>query len=609
MNILNPVNYDNKEIWDELNNNADSACVQNVLCPTYLPQETVNITQPQKSIITYGNVTPLSPNQNKLLTNYVDGITGNKLIDGATFISDINSPALKENVEIIQQQSDLIDNNILALSSSSFTSPDLKAINSGKLSLIQNINNEEIMAANTLLGPKNGINNTSLLTDVVLMPANSYSNSYSSISQETVLPTAVQTTINPSKLSTTSFAQTYQKVNKDFYSPMLSPTINQIYPNKKLGVQNKPLVTNSKTVPLIKNTINKKANKFSNSFSAVNLKAINPRFLRTNIIINKKIDEPLVNKMNIDSNNVLKEKETLILNNSVIPPTMNIDKTFSKHPSNILLNKSVLVEEPLEIDTVLMTPNSSSSINLNEVITKNEDKSEKDNNKELNKDHSEVVKMEIEKSVVNLEKEKKETPKEEPTLNVNKESKSSLENKKETKTLITYINKNIEETKKKDNKCKDDSLLEKTSKNKSEDKKETKDKSSTSSSLPPLKETDNSKKDTKKDSTSDSAKPKKRPRFSAKNAKNDPAAIEAHVLLKRKRNTEAARRSRQRKVQQMKNLEETVQRLTKELEETNNELKDVKEKYEKIVEESKVSKEAYEIKIKSLEEQLKKYNP
>ncbi len=54
----------------------------------------------------------------------------------------------------------------------------------------------------------------------------------------------------------------------------------------------------------------------------------------------------------------------------------------------------------------------------------------------------------------------------------------------------------------------------------------------------------------------------------------------------------------------MKNLEETVARLTKELEQANEQLKITQEKYEIVVEELKANKETYENKIKSLKEQL-----
>jgi len=612
MNLLNTVNYNNQELWDELNINAtDPAYVQNVHCPTYLPQETINITQPQKSVITYGNVTPLSPNNNELYTGYGDGIAGNKIIDGATFITDINSQAFKENIDAIQQQKDLIgsiDNNVLSFTSS-LTIPDLKAINSGKLNLITNTNNEEIMAANTLLGPKSNVNSEPLLTDVVLMPANSFSNSYSSISQESVLPTVTTNSLNASMLPThTAFPQNYQKVSKDFYSPVLSPAISQIYSNKALGVQAKTMPTNPKaveyekinklrknTVPLIKTTINKKSNKYSKSFSAVNLKTINPLSIKSSIV-NK-------NKMDIDVNNIPKEKEIVKLNNTIVSQSMDIENTLSSQSSSLLLNKTPLVAEPLDVNAIVMTPNissssvsSSSSVDDIKPVAVKEDvvKKEEENNEKLNK--SEVVKMEIEKSEVTLKKEEKEAPKEELVVSEKKEN----EDKKETKSVKADVNNKPENIKKKENK-KEVTLPEKVTKEKSEDKKE-KDKSSS------LKETEINKKD-KKDTTNDNSKPKKRPRFSAKNAKNDPAAIEAHVLLKRKRNTEAARRSRQRKVQQMKNLEETVQRLTKELEQAKNELKDIKEKYEKVVEDSKISKEASETKIKFLEEQLKIFNP
>ncbi|OUM68341.1 hypothetical protein PIROE2DRAFT_3936 [Piromyces sp. E2] len=631
MNIINPIGYGNQEMWDEIGNPSDQTYVQNVLCPYYLPQESVSIPQPQKTIMTYGNVTPISPNHNKILGNYVDGISGNKLMEGATFISDINSPSLKENIDAIQHQSELINNNILSLSPSSLTFPDIKAINSRKLNLMTNTNNEEIMAANTLLGPKTGISTAPLLTDVVLMPSTGYANSYSSISQESVLPTATSpTTVNPTKLTGAPFVQSYKKVNKDFYSPMLSPAFSQIYSTKPLNTQTKAFTTNPKvmeyerinkvrknTVPLIKTTINKKTNKLSKSFSSVNLKTINPLTINTNIVNKKVEDGSLVQKMDIDVN-VFKEKEAFTLdNNNVIPSGMDVEK----QPSNILLNNTALVEEPL--DAVLITPNSSSDVttlssisdssssNVNDTKTnevevkdkKKEEEKEEEEVKVKNKDQPKITEMEIVKSEIVLKKDEKEGEKEKAVVIKNKETKPNVEGKKKPEVFKT---KKTEETKKKEKKDNTVSLPpEKDTKEKSEGKTDIKEKSSVS------KETEESKKDSKKDTTTDNTppKPKKRPRFSAKNAKNDPAAIEAHVLLKRKRNTEAARRSRQRKVQQMKNLEEAVQKLTKELEQATNELKEVNEKYEKVVEESKKSKETYETKIKALEEQLKKYNP
>lgn len=102
----------------------------------------------------------------------------------------------------------------------------------------------------------------------------------------------------------------------------------------------------------------------------------------------------------------------------------------------------------------------------------------------------------------------------------------------------------------------------------------------------------------------------KRPRFSLKNAKNDPAAIELHILLKRRRNTEAARRSRQRKVEQMRNLENKVENFTKEVEELQNKLKNANDEKKELMEEIIVKDTLYSQQrdeFKSLDEQKSNY--
>ncbi len=75
-NALNSLNYNNskiinnQDIWDKLNNASDSSTYsQAIMCPTYLTQEPSNIDISKKSLISFGNITPISPNQNKLLNN------------------------------------------------------------------------------------------------------------------------------------------------------------------------------------------------------------------------------------------------------------------------------------------------------------------------------------------------------------------------------------------------------------------------------------------------------------------------------------------------------------------------------------------------------------
>jgi len=222
-------------------------------------------------LISFGNITPISPNHNKLLANcnLVGSLPNNELSESSNYIPDINS--FKENIESIQQQSNLInsiDTNMLSLTTSSLSFTDLKAINNGEFNLVTSSNNAELMAANTLLGPKSNSNKKPLLNDVSLIPSNNYT-------QDSMLPTIAGTPVSTPKMTTTVYAQSIGKINNTFFSPVLSPAISQIYPSDVLKNQEKSISSYTKpvkyekmkmknnTVPLIKTSaINKKLNKF-----------------------------------------------------------------------------------------------------------------------------------------------------------------------------------------------------------------------------------------------------------------------------------------------------------------------------------------------------------
>jgi len=629
-NVLNSLYnqklLNNQELLDEVNTSTDPSLPQNILNSAYLKQEPVTIDVQQKSEIAYGNITPISPNHNKLLSNcnLINTLPNTNLVEGSTFISDINSPAFKASIDIFQQQTDLmnsINNNVLSLSSSSLSIPDLKAINSGKLNLITAPNSAELMAANTLLGPKSNSNNSPLLADVVLMQPDDYSSSYSSISQNSLLTPITNTPINPPKISTAAYTQNYQKINNTFFSPVLSPAVSQIYPSNVLNKQpttipksieyEKTLKTRKNTVPLIKNTINKKTNRKTNSITLANLKSINPLLIKTELLNkkDKKMDIDIISKKEIkDSKNENIYTQLTPKENELEESEMLVKQKGTPIPSSQPLINSSLLETSLLTTPVSDNLNHAQQNEVKEkisVITTIKEKineiEKKETNNKLNIDESkpEKTNMDIDKPVditnINIQKEENKDKKLNTTKLDKKEAKiKNNKEKKETKINKTNIKK--EENKKKEKKNKETSKSDKILGEKIESSTENKS---------PKKSIEISKKS--ETSENDPLKIKKRPRFSAKRAKNDPAALEEHILLKRRRNTEAARRSRQRKVQQMKNLEETVERLTKELEKANNKLKFAEEKYEKVVEESKLSKETYEARIKALEEQLQKF--
>ncbi|ORX82251.1 hypothetical protein BCR32DRAFT_292751 [Anaeromyces robustus] len=718
LNVLNSLNYNskmlnNQELWDELNTSQDIPLSQNIVYTPYISQEPVDINLQQKSMMVYGNITPISPNHNKLLSNcnLVGNLSGSELIDSSNFISDINTPTFKENIDVIQQQSKYInsfDNNLLSVSSSLLSISDLKAINDGKMNILTGSNSAEIMAANTLLGPKSNKDTTPLLTDVILMPAENYNNSYTPVSQDNLMTPVSSTPINNPKVPSMAYSQNYQKVNNNFFSPILSPTLNQIYSSNIINNQTKhvtPIPTGSNNVinktkhnsiPLIKTTINKKTNKLSNSYMATNMKSFNTQFIKTKPSNNNNNNNNNnTNNNNMDIDNQDKEnkmiitevqKHNLIQENKNLNEKEIIMKTLNNidQESNLLLTKEK--SYPLENKTLLpiLTASPTSSI-TNEIVCDNnsiqkeiyekkeevikEDKKNDSKNKNSDNDNMLVdeklksptenylnnnnkndnnekgFKKESKNGSTNKYKYEKEKEKEKKKEEKEKEEEGKREEKKKDLVLKSPSqkenikkennNKNIgiikekkETTKmtktktitKKDENKKKDKKIKENNNQKSEkglkEKNETQKSESITSKNDTLKE-DSLKKTniSKKDSDSKALlsvntplKIKKKTRFSLKSAKNDPIALEQHVLLKRKRNTEAARRSRQRKVQQMKNLEETVERLTKELLNTQNELKMTKDKYDKLLEESKNIKENYENEIKLLKEQIKEHN-
>jgi len=640
---LNSLNYNNskiinnQDIWDELNNASDSSSFsQAIICPTYLTQEPVNIDISQKSLISFGNITPISPNHNKLLANcnLVGSLPNNELSESSNYIPDINS--FKENIESIQQQSNLInsiDTNMLSLTTSSLSFTDLKAINNGEFNLVTSSNNAELMAANTLLGPKSNSNKKPLLNDVSLIPSNNYT-------QDSMLPTIAGTPVSTPKMTTTVYAQSIGKINNTFFSPVLSPAISQIYPSDVLKNQEKSISSYTKpvkyekmkmknnTVPLIKTSaINKKLNKISNYISIGNLKAVSPFTLKTDFL-NKKNEESLIlNNMEIDQKDMIKEERKQVIEKEVIKPTENQINSSSNVDTSTL--NQTIDTKPLSIIPISSSPEDFSIKEINhdnieqekqiidntkekkeEIILNNENVNSVTQNNGDNKNGSklEMDKMEIEKPFNNKDESKEEVIIE-STMGNKKDTTSNkvkaeiVKEKKEAKTIKTSkVALKKDENKKKEKKKKENVLPDTTSKEKSKIKKDKildKDSTTTKKETDILKKNTNSK-DNESLSGNTSPKIKKKPRFSAKKAKNDPAALEEHILLKRKRNTEAARRSRQRKVQQMKNLEEAVARLTKELEQANEQLKASQEKYEKLVDELKNSKETYENKIKLL---------
>jgi len=697
LNVLNQLNYNGKtlndrELWDEIGN-SENILTQNILYQNYLPEDPINLNL-QKSMIVNGNITPISPNHSSEVisnTNLISNLpVTNELVNNTNYMSDINSPAFKENIDLIQQQSELINNlnsNVLSFSNSPLTIHDLKALNNGKLNLLNNTDRAELVAMNTLLRPKDHSNstNTPLLSDVVVLQPENFittsNNNYSTLNQENVL--TPMTPLSDTPLSVPKVPSNYSQ-NNIFISPELSPSMNQIYSQDLLNSQVKSLNTTTQkpikfeklnlirkgSVPLMKTTMNKKINKHSNSTSSVissSMKSINPLYIEAELLNNKEKNNALKTQMDIDMQikkieKSILEKESLyqsspkeidhMLSLNQSPQTVELNpsesiistqvSTDSTTLSNTLDNINV---KSLEINP-LPTPIVSDVIKMEKELAPIEHKIKEIENKEKieNKTkHETISKKEINDEKLSSDqmmKKKEKLMKNEKILqeveNQQYDKKylkpsSNKNNKKENKINNKVIPKEKKELKTKDVTKKDEA--KKNIKEKEKEKKEEKGKIGKDLDIKVTKEDANKETVTKedvstdkntsinhkgnKDKTDDTIKTlsensletpvKKRPRFSMKKAKNDPAAIEEHILLKRKRNTEAARRSRQRKVQQMKNLEETVALLTKKLDDVKNELEVTKEKYEKVVEESKIEKETFESKIKDLEEELRRY--
>jgi len=776
LNMLNNLKYNpellnNLEFWDEFNN-SENGIPQEILYQNYISQQnpmSMNLQQ-QKSIMAYGNITPISPNHNKLIGNggLINNLSINtNLMDRTNFISDINSPTFKSNINVIQQQSSEIMNNMNPNILSSLALPEIEAINNNKMNLLPNSNTSsaEVIAANTLLGPKSHTSSTPLLTDVII-PSESYttthsssssyptsedytinSSSFSTLTQDSIM-TPIQTTplnldlnfdpINAQKINSSNFSQNYQKVSHSFYSPDLTPAVSQIYPHKMINKQSKVMGTTQEShemnkmnfikkansLPLIKTTLNKKITKRSNSSvsSSNHLKGINPLFVKADLLTIKQNEK--ISNSQIDIDVPIKENEKSILEKKVAVyqnqnSSSSKDKLSSDKSSQtkLLLLKDVKKKD-IDTTVVTVTSNNNKSLKTGNVLPpsieitkmdidpstkeempkiKNEIKQEKivEVKRTAMEENSDKVKeMKIETLSVQLAPEKKEQdshhietsmdskmedvqeeekvstsvevvpPKSNkivtkvPKEKKDKDSKSKkVDNKKKekkSKDVPVKGKKGLKDKIKDQKDSKDEIKDQKDSKDEIKDQKDSKDEIKDQKDLKDeikdqkdskdeikdqkdLKDEIKDQKDSKdeikdqKDSKDeikdkkesliekvapskevngnedmiDPLKIKKRPRFSMKKARNDPAAIAEHVLLKRRRNTEAARRSRQRKILQMKNLEETVASLTKELEKTKNELKSIKENYENILKESNTSKRTYESKIKALEEQLK----
>ncbi|ORY08969.1 hypothetical protein LY90DRAFT_709029 [Neocallimastix californiae] len=766
LNMLNNLKYNpellnNLEFWDEFNN-SENGIPQEILYQNYISQQnpmSMNLQQ-QKSIMAYGNITPISPNHNKLIGNggLINNLSINtNLMDRTNFISDINSPTFKSNINVIQQQSSEIMNNMNPNILSSLALPEIEAINNNKMNLLPNSNTSsaEVIAANTLLGPKSHTSSTPLLTDVII-PSESYttthsssssyptsedytinSSSFSTLTQDSIM-TPIQTTplnldlnfdpINAQKINSSNFSQNYQKVSHSFYSPDLTPAVSQIYPHKMINKQSKVMGTTQEShemnkmnfikkansLPLIKTTLNKKITKRSNSSvsSSNHLKGINPLFVKADLLTIKQNEK--ISNSQIDIDVPIKENEKSILEKKVAVyqnqnSSSSKDKLSSDKSSQtkLLLLKDVKKKD-IDTTVVTVTSNNNKSLKTGNVLPpsieitkmdidpstkeempkiKNEIKQEKivEVKRTAMEENSDKVKeMKIETLSVQLAPEKKEQdshhietsmdskmedvqeeekvstsvevvpPKSNkivtkvPKEKKDKDSKSKkVDNKKKekkSKDVPVKGKKGLKDKIKDQKDSKDEIKDQKDSKDEIKDQKDSKDEIKDQKDLKDeIKDQKDSKDEIKdqkdlkdeikdqKDSKDeikdkkesliekvapskevngnedmiDPLKIKKRPRFSMKKARNDPAAIAEHVLLKRRRNTEAARRSRQRKILQMKNLEETVASLTKELEKTKNELKSIKENYENILKESNTSKRTYESKIKALEEQLK----
>ncbi|ORY76159.1 hypothetical protein LY90DRAFT_501874 [Neocallimastix californiae] len=681
LNSLNHLKYNSKiynnlKFWNKLHP-TENPIPHGGLNQNYFPQVAATMNLQQKSIMAYGNVTPISPNHDKLISNGA-GLINNlpvntELMNGPNFISDINSPTFKESIDLIQQQSEFIndiDPSILSIPSSiSFT--DIKETNEKKLNLLTNSHSAELIAASTLLGPKSNPDTAPLLTDVVVIPssenyaANQHHQHYpAAIRQENLMtPMANGGTPLPSAEinSFTTYSQDYSKIANSFYSPVLSPPINQVYSQDLITSQSKSLTTpptkklkyeklnyiERNTHPVIKTTMNKKITKRSNSTTVLsnknkNMISINPHYIKINLLKkeNKALRTPidLEDKMKKE-NDVLKTpmdldvkikgneksfsekklnlqnvpKDNIDYNNnmSVEVSSQNNKNTINSHDTLSEKEDHLLEKNPLpspisasvsDIDnfSFMQSLIEIEDKNENKIVNEIENEKVKEKEKEKEKKTNDVMKTVKNEEItesINL-KEFEATP-----LNLDKtpEKEENFEIKKSEGREHDVPKNEIEVDKKEIEsvslKEKKEGKLKDSLTREEKKKKNKKDK------------TNNDKKDsiTKSKDTSDPLAIKKVPRFSMKKAKNDPVAIEQHIILKRKRNTEAARRSRQRKVQQMKNLEEAVARLTKELEEANNEIKSTKAKYEKVLEESKISKKAYEDKIKVLEEQLKQH--
>jgi len=560
---LNSLNYidskiiNNQDIWgEELNNASDSSSFsQAIICPTYLTQEPSNIDIPQKSLMSFGNITPISPNHNKLLANcnVVGSLPNNELSGSSNYMSDINSPSFKENIEVIQQQSNLInsiDTNMLSLIS--FT--DLKSINNGKLNLVTN--NAELMAANTLLGPKINSNKKPLLNDVSIISSNNYT-------QDSMLPSIAGTPDSTPKMTTAVYAQNIGKINNTFFSPVLSPAISQIYPSDALKSQEKSVSSYAKpvkyekmkmrnnTVPLIKTSaINKKLNKISNYASIGNLKAMPPFSLNTDFLNKKNEDSLILDNMEIDRKDIMKEDKKQIIEKEekeVIKPIENQINNLSNVDTSIL-NQAVGTKPlsiiPISTSTVDLSIN---EINLEDIkqikqITENNEKKKEeiilkdekvDNVTKNNGDNIdglklEMDKMEIEKPLDGKDKSKGEEIIVESTVGdkkittSNKMKSEIVKEKKEAKSIkASKITLKKDESKKKDKKKKENNLSEITSKEKSKIKKDKvldKDSTTTKKETDVLKKNTNSK-DNESLSVNTSPKIKKKPRFSAKKAK------------------------------------------------------------------------------------------
>jgi len=617
INTLNSLNYNskvinNQKIWDELNYVSDMSYSQALICPSYLTQEPVNIDIQQKSLITDGNITPISPNHNKLLMNrgLVGNLSSNELPENSNFITDINSQSFKENIEAIQQSNFInnFNNNGLSLTTSSLSFTDLKAINNGELNLVTGINNAELMAANTLLRPKINSSKTPSLTDANLIPPSNYT---TTINQDNIFSSITGTPDSTPKMATSAiYTQNAGKFNRTFISPALSPAINQVHPLNTLNSHEKSMSTYTKAFkyekmstmrrntvpPLIKtSSIDKKLNEFPSYISVANLKEMTPLSIKTDFM-NKNEELLLTSNMEIDQNNMIKEDEKQSNENNK-KDNVKPKETETHMNKTISINTSVLEDQSVGTNPLIVTPISASPIDLfvNEVslddikqeipVIENKEEEEKEeviekeenikDKKSKSKDSKvEIEKIEIEKSSIDFKGKNKEEKIEstitdkKSTVNNNKVAKEVINNKNESnKGKTTKATLKKDEYKKKDKKKKENSQSETITKEKLKNNK--KDKVSGKDRIT-KKDTESLKKNKDlKETVSLSVKTsptiKKKPRFSLKKVKNDPAAIKEHILLKRKRNTEAARRSRQRKAEQLSNLKETVAKLTEEL--------------------------------------------